>query len=147
MAAGATPAEAEDAADAAFEEAWRLTSHDPARWTQIANPRAWLAAVAMRKFYRPDGPRKRPLIAADAEIPEEPSTEPDPADKVAARDLLESLLSQLTPRERAVMTAMYTLDLSTQEVADMLQLSRSTVRVLRKRAVDKMRRNFKLNSA
>jgi DNA-directed RNA polymerase specialized sigma24 family protein len=55
---GASRQAAEDAMQEAMAESWALAESD--RWTEISNHRAWVRAVALRKYRRPPGPRTLP---------------------------------------------------------------------------------------
>jgi DNA-directed RNA polymerase specialized sigma24 family protein len=70
---GASLEDACDAAEEAFLDSWALMTRQPDRWSQVVNRRSWIRAVALRKRQRPPGPRRRPLLASNAEIPDIPA--------------------------------------------------------------------------
>ena len=74
---GASKADAQDAAHDAFIESWDLLAKDPERWRAVAGKAAWIRTVALRRYRRPPGPRRRPLIAGN-EIPDLPAPGPGP---------------------------------------------------------------------
>jgi len=94
---GACLDDARDAVQEAFVESWTLLSSDPAKWEAITNKMAWIRMVALRRYRRPPGPRKRPRLARDAEIPDLPYLGPDPG--------------ELTVQTQMVLQALRNLDL------------------------------------
>lgn len=69
MRSGARAEAAQDAAQDAFVDAWSLVTR-PGEWEKIDNPRAWIRTVALRKYRRPPGPRRRPPTVLVPEVPD-----------------------------------------------------------------------------
>jgi RNA polymerase sigma-70 factor, ECF subfamily len=116
---------AEDAVQEAFAAIWRSAStYRPERGA----PGAWLYTVARNAIVdrvRRAGP------AADAELPDLASTEPDPAQQ--AQDSYVSwrvhrALEELEPREREVIELAYWSGMSQSEVAEYLGIPLGTVK-------------------
>jgi RNA polymerase sigma factor (sigma-70 family) len=101
MRVGASPEDAHDAAQEAFLEAWAL-AQQPTRWQQISDPTGWIRAVALYKYRRPPGPRRRPVTLAVAELP-------DSSDHALGTD-------ELTAQTLDVLTALRALDEDTRTV-------------------------------
>jgi len=99
MHAGASLQDAQDAAQEAFAESWRLIDAEPAWWASVASKEAWFRTVALRKYRRPPGSRIRPQLADGAAIPEMPDPGPGPAES-----------AELTARTRAVLQSLHSLD-------------------------------------
>jgi len=62
---------AEDAAQEAFVDAWSLAV-TPGKWSDVVDPQAWIRTVALNKYRRPPGPRRRPVIVPIPDLPETP---------------------------------------------------------------------------
>ncbi len=56
---GATQPDAEDATHEAFTESYDLATKKPDHWRAITGKAAWIRTVALRKYQRPPGTRKR----------------------------------------------------------------------------------------
>lgn len=118
MTIGATQHEAADAAQQAFELAWR-------KWWDIRNPVAWLRTVAIRMYFRQipkheiltDTPPDRPILLS-------PAVEVEITEQTEA--MLE-LLAILPTRQRLVI-ALKADGLSTAEIADALGMTAEAIR-------------------
>ena len=69
MRCGASMPAAEDAAQEAFIDAWVLTAR-PDKWAQVTDRSGWIRRVALLKYIRPPGPRRRVLAVLVPDIPE-----------------------------------------------------------------------------
>ena len=57
MHAGASPADAQDAAQEAFTESWKLMTSNPAAWQAVDRKAGWVRTTALRRLTRPPGSR------------------------------------------------------------------------------------------
>jgi RNA polymerase sigma factor (sigma-70 family) len=130
---GACLDDARDAAQEAFAESWTLLSSDPARWAAITNKMAWIRVVALRKYRRPPGPRTRPRLARDAEIPDLPYLGPDPDELTVQTQIVLQALRNLDEEARAVM-AFDLDDFPTADIAAALEITEQRVRDVKKKA-------------
>ncbi len=139
MGYGAVHEDAEDATQDAFVDAWELAKR-PGAWFRIANPRAWIRTVALRKYRRPPGARKRVPSFLVAEV-----GEPQPlrgivehGELTVQTEFVRSVLRDLDHDVRAVLAfsmdgfnsveiARY-LDLTDQHVRDLLKKGRKALR-------------------
>jgi DNA-directed RNA polymerase specialized sigma24 family protein len=65
MHAGASPADAQDAAQEAFTESWKLMTSNPAAWQAVDRKAGWVRTTALRRLTRPPGvARSLPETAA-----------------------------------------------------------------------------------
>lgn len=100
---GAMRQDAEDAAQEAFAEAWRLTKL-PAGWDSIKQPRAWIRRVAYRKYARPPGLRKRvQSYPVETIADNRPAVEINHGDLIIQTEFVRSILRGLDPETRIVM--------------------------------------------
>jgi DNA-directed RNA polymerase specialized sigma24 family protein len=83
MHVGASQADAQDAAQEAFTESWKLMSRDPDAWQAINGKAAWVRTTALRRHARPPGSRRRPPTAGDGGIPDQSAPGPDHAELTA----------------------------------------------------------------
>jgi RNA polymerase sigma-70 factor, ECF subfamily len=125
---------AEDAVQETFASIWRSAgSYKPER-----GPGApWLYAVARNAIVD----RARGRIEPPAEVPDEPSREPGPADRaeqswVAWR--VHRALEELPEREREVITLAYWSGLSQSEVAEFLGIPLGTVKTRTRSALSRL---------
>ena len=112
IAMGATPDDAADALQDAFEDALRQR-------TPVARPDGWLFVVANRRWRRA---RWRQRIFRPLELLRGISR----SDRDDEIDLLTEL-GRLTRRQRTVIVARYVLDLSQREIAELLGIAPGTV--------------------
>ncbi|WP_328442733.1 hypothetical protein [Amycolatopsis sp. NBC_00438] len=101
----AGPASLEDARDAAqeaFVESWREMATRPDEWSGV-NSRGWIRTVALRRFRRPPGPRRRPLIEPGVAMPNLPAPPVEPGEYTVQVHTVLDALSRLEPIEQEVM--------------------------------------------
>ena len=117
------PHRAQDAAQQALIGAWRdlPTLREPARFD------AWLAKLVANACYV-EARGERRWVAKVRLIPLDPSSEPDVARSVAARDELEHAFRQLTPEQRAVVVMHHHLGYPLTEIAATLGIPVGTAR-------------------
>jgi RNA polymerase sigma factor (sigma-70 family) len=130
---GACLDDARDAVQEAFVESWTLQASDPAKWAAITNKMAWIRVVALRKYRRPPGPRTRPRLARDAEIPDLPYLGPDPGELTVQTQMVLQALRNLDEEARAVM-AFDLDDFPTADIAAALEITEQRVRDVKKKA-------------
>ncbi len=130
---GAGLDDARDAVQEAFVESWTLLSSDPAKWEAITNKMAWIRMVALRRYRRPPGSRKRPRLARDAKIPDLPSLRPDPGELTVQTQMVLQALRNLDEEARAVM-AFDLDDFPTADIAAALEITEQRVRDVKKKA-------------
>lgn len=138
MHAGASRAEAQDAAQEAFTESWKLLSRKPAAWQEIEAKAAWIRVIAMRSHARPPGVRRRPLTTGTGGIPDQTSAEPDFAELSVQTQAVLQALRSLDSDARTAMafnldgfTAVETaraMNLTPQRVRDLLKRARSALK-------------------
>jgi RNA polymerase sigma factor (sigma-70 family) len=130
---GASLQDAQDAVHEAFVESWDLMQTRPGNWKAIANQRAWIRTVALRKFRRPPGSRIRPQLAAGTKIPDVSAHDPEPGELTAQTQAVLHALRCLDEGARRVMA--FRLDgFSTDEIAAALDITEQRVRDLMKKA-------------
>jgi RNA polymerase sigma factor (sigma-70 family) len=130
MLAGADLHSAEDAAQAAFVDAWALAKRS-GQWEKINDPRAWIRTVALRKYRRPPGRRRQPLTAPVAEIPESKDWR-DHADLTTQSMFVIAELHRLDKDTRTVM-AFHIDGFTSVEIARQLNMTDQKVRDLLKK--------------
>jgi RNA polymerase sigma factor (sigma-70 family) len=146
MRTGASLEAASDAAQEAFVDSWMLANHQPESWSQIHSKRAWIRTVALRKYLRPPGPRRRPTPDSKAEIPDFPDPALEPGELTAQTQAVLEALSNLDPEAHAVMA--FRMDgFATAHIADVLGLSEQRVRDITKKARTKLRRSLESSKA
>lgn len=135
---GANAPAAHDAAQDAFTDAWELTTQ-PGRWEAIRNPCAWLRTVALRKYSRPPGARRRPPTVPLEQIPDRPVEDHSNLSALTL-DVLAALQS-LDADTRAVIA--FTLDgFTAPEIAAELGMRVQKVRDLIKKGRKQLRRTL-----
>jgi RNA polymerase sigma-70 factor (ECF subfamily) len=129
---GASQADAQDAAQEAFVESWSLMSNDPARWQAITAKEAWIRTVALRRYRRPPGSRRRPLTAVD-EIPDLAAPGPGHEELTVQAQMVLRALRALDEEARTVMA--FDLDgIPAADIARELGITQQRVRDVRKKA-------------
>jgi RNA polymerase sigma factor (sigma-70 family) len=135
---GASLEDACDATAEAFLDSWALMTRQPDRWLRVVNRRSWIRVVALRKQLRPPGPRRRPLLACDAEIPDIPASGLEPGELTAQTQAVLQALHNLDEEARAVMAFRMdgfptgviaeTLDITEQRVRDVVKKARAALK-------------------
>jgi RNA polymerase sigma-70 factor, ECF subfamily len=125
----ADPELAEDAAQAAWQQAWRKLRQlrDPAR------VRPWLLSIAANEARQALRRRSRLVV-----MPSELSDESRPRDLIDSMDLARALAG-LKPEDRALIGLRYVAGFSAPELAQALGLSSEAVRSRLKRILDRLR--------
>ncbi|MFG1941414.1 RNA polymerase sigma factor [Nonomuraea sp. NPDC048826] len=104
MRRGASLQDAQDAAQEAFLEAWRLCAGEPDVWRRVEHPRGWVRKVAERAWSRPPGERRRQVPATPfAVVPDHVPYGEDPADLAGPHVDLIRELKRLPPVQRQAM--------------------------------------------
>jgi RNA polymerase sigma factor (sigma-70 family) len=128
-----SPADAEDAVQDAFVQAWRRIDslRDPDRWS------AWFRRLLVRCAV--EGARKRRLVReVDLDLAlEMPRLEPSP--QSAERLALLAAFERLDPTDRAILSLRYFADLEMQDVADALGIPLGTAKSRLHRALGRLR--------
>jgi DNA-directed RNA polymerase specialized sigma24 family protein len=133
MRSGASLEDARDAAAEAFVDSWALMTDRPQSWMQIWNQRSWIRAVALRKYRRPPGPRRRPLVADHVEIPDVAAPGLDPGELTAQTQTVLQVLRCLDEKAQAVMA--FQMDgFPATVTADTLGITEQRVRDVTKKA-------------
>jgi RNA polymerase sigma factor (sigma-70 family) len=129
---GATQLDAEDATHEAFTELYTLAARHPDRWQAITNKAAWIRTVAIRKYRRPPGPRKRPLTSS-GEVPDLPGCGPSPEDLTIQTQFVLQALQALDDEARTVIA--FDIDgIPSADIARELHITPQRVRDIRKKA-------------
>jgi RNA polymerase sigma factor (sigma-70 family) len=129
---GASQPDAEDAAHDAFTESYDLATSRPDRWQAITCRAAWIRVVALRKYRRPPGPRRRPLGGED-ELPDLPASGLGPEDLTVQAQVVLRALQALDDEERAVIA--FDIDgIPAADIACHLGVTQQRVRDVRKKA-------------
>ena len=132
MNCGASLTAAEDAAQEAFLDAWKLMSV-PGKWAAIDDPRGWIRAVALRKYWRPPGVRKAPQTILQPVMPDTRDTGVSQVDLSVGALVVMDALRGLEPELQAVMA--FDLDgFTAAESRGYLGLTDQQVRDRRKKA-------------
>jgi RNA polymerase sigma factor (sigma-70 family) len=140
---GATLPDAEDASHEAFIELYDLAAKQPDRWEAIANRAAWIRAVALRKYRRPPGPRKRPLTCGE-EVPDLPSDAPGHEDLTVQAQFVLQALQALDDESRAVIA--FDMDgIPPNDIARELRIGQQRVRDIRKKSRAALRHQLSEN--
>jgi RNA polymerase sigma factor (sigma-70 family) len=135
---GASLEDACDATEEAFLDSWALMTRQPDRWSEVVNRRSWIRTVALRKRRRPPGPRRRPLLASNAEIPDTPAPGLEPGELTAQTQAVLQALRSLDKEAQAVMAFRMdgfpsaviaeTLDITEQRVRDVVKKARAALK-------------------
>ena len=132
---------AEDATQQAFLDIWR---HLP-RLRDAAKYEAWSYRLLVHACYAES--RHKPRWVTDEKILQTSVTrEPDVYHEVIDRDALERGFARLSVDHRAVIVLRYLLDMTPDEVADILGIPRKTVYSRLDRAVQAMRGSIEADS-
>ncbi|MCO5971022.1 SigE family RNA polymerase sigma factor [Actinoallomurus soli] len=104
------------------------------KWRRVDDPHAYAKKIMLRAFL--DHKRRRSTDeVTTAEVPETPAD----ADQGDLRLTLLTALGHLAPRERAIVVLRYWEDMSVRDVARLLRMSESNVKVQSMRALTKLR--------
>jgi RNA polymerase sigma factor (sigma-70 family) len=137
---GASLEDARDATEEAFLDSWALMTGHPERWSQIMDRRSWIRVVALRKYWRPPGPRRRPPVA-DTAIPDSPAPGLDPGELTAQTQMVLQALRSLDQQAQAVMA--FRMDgIAAGAIAETLGITEQRVRDVTKRARAALRRTL-----
>jgi RNA polymerase sigma-70 factor (ECF subfamily) len=129
---GASQADAQDAAQDAFIESFDLMTRSPDRWLAVTGKTTWIRTVALRRYLRPPGPRRRPLATVD-EIPDVPAPGPGHDELTVQAQLVVRALQALDEDARTVMA--FDMDgIPAADIADALGITQQRVRDVRKKA-------------
>ena len=125
-------ASAEDALQAAYAKAF-------ASWRRVReadHPEAYVRRMAVNEVL---GTRRRPSFRRERYVDAEPAPAPSPEPSLADRDAVWRAVSELPPRQRAVVVLRYWEDLSEAEIAEVLGCSRGTVKSQASAALARLR--------
>lgn len=135
---GADQYEADDAAQAAFEEAYKA-------WASIQHPKAWLYKVAWRKFLggnvrlrEHERPMEETLLNTSHRL-----ASGNPAEFTDDEQMILDAIKALPPMQRQVM-GMTIAEFSPAEIADSLECEPAAVRQNLRRARDNLARQLGL---
>jgi RNA polymerase sigma factor (sigma-70 family) len=92
------------------------------QWETVRNPRAWLRKVAFREFIGATGSNKFPLEGHDQLLPD-----PSDIESLLEQDTVLSAIRQLPQLQRQVF-ALHFDQLTTSEIAEILQISEAAAR-------------------
>jgi RNA polymerase sigma factor (sigma-70 family) len=132
MNCGASLAAAEDAAQDAFLDAWKLMSIS-GKWATVDDPRGWIRTVALNKYRRPTGFRKTPPTILHPIMDDTEDAQVNLVDLSASALHVIDALRGLEPELQAVMA--FDLDgFTAAEAGRYLSLTDQQVRDRRKKA-------------
>lgn len=135
---GATRQDAEEAVQEAFLDAWQVAKK-PGEWKMIYNPRGWIRTVALRKYQRPHGLRRRvsTFPVPDITAHETLNSSTDHSELTVQVEVVRSTLRNLDPTTQTVMalcidgfSAMEIavhLDIKVQRVYDLVKKGRKAL--------------------
>lgn len=114
---GAGRQDAEEAVQEAFLDAWQVAI-TPGEWETIYNPRGWIRTVALRKYQRPPGLRRRvsTFPVPDITAHETLNSSVDHSELTVHVEVVRSTLRNLDPTTQTVM-ALYIDGFSAMEIA------------------------------
>ena len=137
---GASLLDAQDAAQEAFTESYDLMTGNPDRWQAVNNKAAWIRTVALRRYKRPPGSRKR-LLTVSHEIPDTPAPSPGHDELTAQAQFVLHALHSLGEEERTVI-AFDLDDIPVADTAGALGITQQQVRDIRKKARANLKREL-----
>lgn len=105
------------------------------RIASMEDPGAYLRRVLINKFLRSKRARRVRSVRLAAQSP----TDGDPANFVTSSDNVLQMLAGLPPRTRAVLCLRYVEDLSDVDIAEIMGISQSTVRVTARNGLANLR--------
>jgi RNA polymerase sigma factor (sigma-70 family) len=133
--------EARDAAQDAFTESWDLMNRNPSGWQAVQRKETWIRTVALRRYLRPPGPRRRPLSRDGGEVPDRPAPGPGHDELTAQAQAVLQALRALDEEARTVMA--FDLDgIPTSDIAAALHVTEQRVRDIKKRARTALKRHL-----
>jgi len=132
MHCGASMPAAEDAAQEAFIDAWVLTAQ-PDKWAQVTDRSGWIRKVALLRYIRPPGPRRRVLAVLVPDIPETAQPGAGHDDLASGTSAVLDALRSLELLPRAVM-AFHLDGFSGPEIAAQLGITQQKTRDQLKKA-------------
>lgn len=138
MRCGATLADAQDATQEAFCAAWsELTTH-PERWQSVDKPAGWIRDVAIKRWKRPPGLRRRVPESLVGELPDRPNASAEVGELTVLTITVQHVLANIDEIARFVwayhrdgfsnVEIAQWLDTDAQKVTDMLKKTRSVLR-------------------
>lgn len=138
MRCGATLADAQDATQQAFCAAWsKLTTH-PERWGSVDKPAGWIRDVALKRWRRPPGRRRRVLESAVSELPDRANPSSEVGELTALTTTVQNVLAAVDETARIIwayhrdgftnVEIAQWLNTDAQKVADLLKKTRSALR-------------------
>ncbi|MFF7251317.1 RNA polymerase sigma factor [Embleya sp. NPDC008237] len=136
---GISAADAEDAAQEATIQAWRLA--ESGFWGDVHEPRGWIRKVALRHLNRPRGRRRGVLEIPTVDIPEPRAASVEGPELSAETVSIVATLSGL-PRQEGIAVALRMDGLTSAETGAFLGVSNQRARDLLKRARKRLRRQF-----
>lgn len=137
---GASQRDAEDASQEAFYEALVLSKSKPDDWSEIKSKEAWLRTVALRRYRRPPGPRRGPLVLV-GDVPDQPVPGPGHEDEIGhVQDVLRVL--RTLPEEELPVAAFDLDGIPTSDIARALDMTEQRVRDIRKKYRAKLKREL-----
>ena len=139
MRCGASLPDAQDAAQEAFYAAWSELTNHPERWQLVSKPAGWLRDVAVKRWKRPLGSRKRvPELPVD-ELPDHSHPGDDLGELSALTATIQLVLATVDEPARIVwayhrdgftnVEIAKWLDMDAQKVTDMLKKTRMALRL------------------
>ncbi len=100
----------------------------------------WLYRITVNEFLKQKG--KKPLIDMPQEIPEveQPSTQHD----FNLPEIIKNAFGRMSPREKTVFTLRYGEEMKIEEVAQIMNISESSVKTFQRRALKKLKNEHEL---
>ena len=130
---------AEELTSATFERVVRYWGRfDPERSSQ----RTWILVIArnvLTDHFRRQSRRAGPSLDEHPELAESIASGGDPAEHQMRLETVKGWLARLHPREREVLALRYGADMSTREIARLLELSEANVLQISSRGLRRLR--------